>query len=106
MESMMTSSPFLTMKPCLILLAALFLAFLTLAAYTDQEKAEFVLLYAEEGYDYAEFCRRLRRDRGMRRGYPPRSTLDGWKAEFKTRGSVSRKETTRIKFVLFRCGWM
>jgi hypothetical protein len=103
----MTSPAFLTLKLCLIFLSTLLLAsFLAHAAFTDQEKAEFVLLYAEEGYDYVEFCRRLRRDRGMRRGYPPRRTLDGWMTEFKARGSVSRKETEKNKFVISNLLWM
>ena len=67
--------------------------------FTEQEKAEFVLLYAEGGYDYVALCRRLRKDRGMRRGYPPRTSMNRWVEEFKGRGSLARKERTNTRFV-------
>ena len=57
--------------------------------YTDPEKASFVLRYAEEGYDYAKFTSRVRRDvNNWQASVPDRKTIKAWIETLLAAGSV------------------
>jgi hypothetical protein len=57
--------------------------------YTDQQKALFVLKFAEEGYEYAKFVTRVKRDsRRANPRVPDVNTIKNWLEAFSSTGSV------------------
>jgi hypothetical protein len=56
--------------------------------FTDQQKAQFVLKFLDEGRDYKSFERRIRREQGRRTQIPPHKTLKNWIVKFGQTGSL------------------
>ena len=57
--------------------------------YTDQQKAKFVLKFAEEGYKYANFHQRIKREaRNQWARIPDVKTIKDWTKNFYATGTV------------------
>jgi hypothetical protein len=61
-------------------------------SFTDPEKFAFVELFIEENKSYANFVRRVRRDRGRNARIPPKTTLLGWLGRLRETGSAQSRQ--------------
>jgi hypothetical protein len=58
-------------------------------SFTDRQKANFVLKFAEEGYNYASFKLRIKRDaKRSQPRIPDIKSIKSWVEAFRTSGTV------------------